>query len=217
MGNRAVITTLQNYNNNGIGVYLHWNGGRDSIEGFLEYMKLKQHRTPETDCYGWARLCQVIGNFFGGTTSIGIDTVNRLDTNNGDNGVYIIRGWDIVGRKNFDGSEQRHYSLDEMLKSIDECQPADEQLGKEFFAAVPTPTDKLLVGDEVFIIGCSGKPEKYTVVGYGDEALVNGSNVDGIPYVDMYTAPNGSAAWNINNYLRDKIYRVIKPEKECFA
>lgn len=24
MGNRAVITTLQNYNNNGIGVYLHW-------------------------------------------------------------------------------------------------------------------------------------------------------------------------------------------------
>lgn len=214
MGNRAVITTLQNYNNNGIGVYLHWNGGRDSVEGFLEYMKLKKHRTPETDCYGWARLCQVIGNFFGGTTSIGIDTVNHLDTNNGDNGVYIIRGWDIVSRKNFDhGIEQHRYSLNDMLKSIDECQPADEQLGDEFFAATPTPTDKLLVGDEVFIIGCSGKPEKYTVVGYGDESPVNGSNVEGIPYVDMYTAPNGDAAWNINNYLREKSYRVIKREE----
>lgn len=47
MGNRAVITTLQNYNNNGIGVYLHWNGGRDSVEGFLEYMKLKKHRNAQ--------------------------------------------------------------------------------------------------------------------------------------------------------------------------
>lgn len=214
MGNRAVITTLQNYNNNGIGIYLHWNGGRDSVEGFLEYMKLKQHRAPETDCYGWARLCQVIGNFFGGTTSIGIDTVNRLDTDNGDNGVYIIRGWDIVGRKNFDGPEQMYYPLDEMLESIDRSQPVEEQLGKEFFASTPTPTDELLVGDEVFIISYSGKPEKYTVIGYGGDALVNGHNVEGVPYVDMHTSPNGDAAWNINNYLRDKSYRVIKVQIE---
>lgn len=213
MGNRAVVTTLENYNHNGIGVYLHWNGGRDSVEGFLEYMKLKKHRTPETDCYGWARLCQVIGNFFGGTTSIGIDTVNNLDLNNGDNGVYIIKGWDIVGRKHFKGREQRLYTLDDMLKSIDETQPADEQLGKEFFEATPTPTDKLLVGDEVFIIGCSGKPEKYTVVGYGDDSPVNGRNMSGVPYVDMYTSPNGDAAWNINNYLLDKSYRVIKAQE----
>ena len=35
MGNRAVITTPDKK----IGVYLHWNGGRDSVEGFLQTCK----------------------------------------------------------------------------------------------------------------------------------------------------------------------------------
>ena len=73
MGNRAVITTSTDINvseSNDIGVYLHWNGGRDSVEAFLLYCKLKGYRTPEYDNYGWARLCQVIGNFFGGGLSI---------------------------------------------------------------------------------------------------------------------------------------------------
>lgn len=58
-GNRAVITTEDKR----IGVYIHWNGGRDSVEAFLKYCELKGYRKPEEDCYGWARLCQVIGNF----------------------------------------------------------------------------------------------------------------------------------------------------------
>ena len=37
MGNRAVITTKENMDNNGIGIYLHWNGGRDSVRAFLKY------------------------------------------------------------------------------------------------------------------------------------------------------------------------------------
>jgi len=130
MGNRAVITTKENFENNGVGVYLHWNGGRDSVEAFLTYCALKQYREPETDNYGWARLCQVIGNFFGGTCSIGIDTVNRLDCDNYDNGVYFIENWKIVGRKYFRGREQDAYRLIDMLVEIDEKQPKDEQLGK---------------------------------------------------------------------------------------
>ena len=125
MGNRAVITTKENFENNGVGVYVHWNGGRDSVEGFLTYCALKQYREPETDNYGWARLCQVIGNFFGGTCSIGIDTVNRLDCNNYDNGVYFIENWKIVGRKYFRGKEQDEFRLIDMLVGIDEKQPKD--------------------------------------------------------------------------------------------
>ncbi len=127
MGNRAVITTEDKK----IGVYLHWNGGRDSVEAFLKYCKLKGYRTPESDNYGWARLCQVIGNFFGGNTSIGIDTLDNLDDNNGDNGMYIIKDWEIVGRKYFEGKEQNYYSLSEMLKEIDKKQPIDEQMYKD--------------------------------------------------------------------------------------
>ena len=131
MGNRAVITTEENFGKDGIGIYLHWNGGRDSVEAFLTYCNIKGHRAPEDDHYGWARLCQVIGNFFGGTTSIGIDTVNHLDCDNYDNGVYFIEKWEVVGREYFSGTEQRQYDLKEMLLEIDARQPEKEQVGKE--------------------------------------------------------------------------------------
>ena len=127
MGNRAVITTKDKK----IGVYLHWNGGRDSVEAFLKYCEMKDYRAPDTDCYGWARLCQVIGNYFGGSTSIGIDQYNRLDTNNGDNGVYIIEGWKIVDRLYHDWPEQNEYDLVEMLKSINARQPEEERIPEE--------------------------------------------------------------------------------------
>lgn len=131
MGNRAVITSRENFNNNGVGIYLHWNGGRDSVEAFLTYCKLKGYREPTNDNYGWARLCQVIGNFFGGATSIGIDTIDHLDCDNWDNGVYIIEGWNIVGREYFHGREQEGYDLKEMLLAINKCQPKEEQLTEE--------------------------------------------------------------------------------------
>lgn len=129
MGNRAVITTRENFNNDGVGVYLHWNGGRDSVQAFLTYCKMKGYREPTSDNYGLARLCQVIGNFFGGELSIGIDKCSHLDYDNYDNGTYIIDGWDIVDREYFNGNEQYNYDLYEMLCDIDNAQPTREQLG----------------------------------------------------------------------------------------
>lgn len=134
MGNRAVITASKSKdvkNSKDIGVYLHWNGGRDSVEAFLTYCKLKGYRSPSDDCFGWARLCQVIGNYFGGVYSIGIDNCCNLDCDNFDNGVYIIKGWKIIGRQYFYGTEQREYDLYEMLLDIDAAQPIKEQLGAE--------------------------------------------------------------------------------------
>lgn len=135
MGNRAVITTRDKK----LGIYLHWNGGRDSVEGFLQYCKLKGYRCPENDCYGWARLCQVIGNFFGGDCSVGIDLYNRLDLNNGDNGVYIIENWEIVDREYAPTYEQQEYPLDEMLDHINSKMPEAEQID------VVPPKEKLLM------------------------------------------------------------------------
>lgn len=120
MGNRAVIATEKK----DLGVYLHWNGGRDSVEGFLAVCKELGHRPPESDCYGWARLCQVIANFIGGTTSIGINRYEELDTDNGDNGVYIIKNWEIVGREHFENQrEQAEYPLADLVTVIKERQP----------------------------------------------------------------------------------------------
>lgn len=148
MGNRAVITTnvdlgklnkrkktyikdgveLENRTDK-IGVYLHWNGGYDSVNAFLQYCKRKGFRSPVEDCYGWARLCQVIGNFFGGRLSLGIDILNKLDCDNYDNGVFIIdENWDIVGRAYKRNPEQKEYPLGTCLKEIDNRQPENERI-----------------------------------------------------------------------------------------
>ena len=129
MGNRAVITTKENFENNGIGIYLHWNGGRDSVDAFLKYCELKGYASPDKDNYGWARLAQVIGNFFGGGLSLGVDTVDNLDCDNGDNGVYFVENWAVAGREFNRYGEQAEYPLGDMLLAIDEKQP--EPLGEE--------------------------------------------------------------------------------------
>lgn len=132
MGNRAFITDESRK----VGVYLHWNGGRDSVEAFLEYCKRKGCRGFGQDTsYGMARLVQVVANFFGGTGSIGISPYPCYD----DNGVYIVKGWDIVGRKGWDYNEdkevdfpesweQHEYDLEEMIEEIDSRQPEGQRL-----------------------------------------------------------------------------------------
>ena len=133
MGNRAVITTKKGDKHNKLGIYVHWNGGRDSVEAFLKYAKMRGFRAPEDDNYGWARLCQVIANFMGKDgLSVGVDIVDRLDCDNWDNGVYLIENWEIVGREYFEGEEQDSHDLTEMLLQIDALQPEREQLGSEF-------------------------------------------------------------------------------------
>ena len=127
MGNRAVITTRKDLRD--IGIYLHWNGGRDSVTAFLLYCKIKGFRPPEQDNYGWAYLCTIIGNYFGDGLSIGIDVANKLDYDNWDNGTYIIKDWEIIDRMYLHRREQDVYPLMDMLLSIDERQP--KPLGEE--------------------------------------------------------------------------------------
>lgn len=209
MGNRAVICTEKAWENCGLGIYLHWNGGRDSVEGFLKYCELKGYRSPASDeSYAMARLVQVISNFFGGGLSIGINTLWKTDLDNGDNGVYIIDGWEISGRRYFDGEEQDYYDINEVLKAIDEAQPASEQLGKEFFEAVETPVEELKVGDEIFYLDFSGQYERVKVVGFGGSEYVNGTIYEAVPYIDKWGKEDPKT--NPNNYLREKTYRRIQ-------
>lgn len=102
MGNRAVITTAP-YSDSNVGIYVHWNGGRASVEGFLAAAKELGYRTPTSDrSYALAGLAGLIWSFLGTDgLSVGIDRCSQLDTDNGDNGTYLIDGdWEIVGRRN---------------------------------------------------------------------------------------------------------------------
>lgn len=207
MGNRAVITSKENFENNGVGIYLHWNGGYDSVSAFLKYCELKGYRSPTSDNYGWARLCQVIGNFFGGSTSVGIDTVNKLDCDNYDNGVYIIDGWKIVDRKYNHYGEQMNYELEEMLMEIDECMPEKEQIG-EYLKAKEISTSEVKIGDTVLILDYNGNVIKHKVMGFGTKDWLNGMNVNGVPYVDLYGDNERGYDWNCNNYIRTETVRL---------
>ena len=100
MGNRAVITasTLQTQ---GVGIYLHWNGGPESVLAFLDVARERGYRDPgRDDQYAMARLCGLICEFFGpGDSSVGIGPLDQLDCNNYDNGVYVIgEGWEVIDR-----------------------------------------------------------------------------------------------------------------------
>lgn len=214
MGNRAIITDKSGK----VGVYLHWNGGRDSVEGFLEYCKRKGCRGFGSDSsYALARLVQVIANFFGGTSSVGITTYTEGCD---DNGVYVVDGWDIVGRhyrkyneetEEYEKTafpeewEQREYPLDEMLKGIDEKQPESEQLG-DFLDATKAPVSSLKIGDTVFVEHWDGQFQRHIVVGFGNDEVVNGKNVKGLPLIDMY---NGGSRGNPNNYIyTEEVWKV---------
>lgn len=130
MGNRAVITTRENFDNNGIGIYVHWQGGLNSIKAFLKYCEMRGFRAPDEDNYGWARLTQVIANFMGGDgLSVGIDTLDHLDCDNWDNGTYIIKGWKIVGHEYSEPCKDK-YKIQDLLLAIDEAQPIEQQIGK---------------------------------------------------------------------------------------
>lgn len=130
MGNRAIITTKEK----NIGIYLHWNGGRESVEAFVAYCALKGYRAPDQDApYAFARLAQVVGNFFGGGLSVGVLGAEDIAEMGGwlDNGIYLLDDWDIAGRVlPYEGYvEETVGNLTEHLRAIDRRQPKHEQLG----------------------------------------------------------------------------------------
>jgi len=100
MGNRAVITASKTPTS--VGIYLHWNGGLESVQAFLDVAKARGFRDPASDeSYAMARLTGLIHEFFGvyTSTSVGIGALCNLDTDNFDNGTYVIGDdWRIVER-----------------------------------------------------------------------------------------------------------------------
>lgn len=119
MGNRAVIA-LNNYGPDNMGIYLHWNGGRDSVEGFLEATKQIMGSRLGDKSYGTSRLIQVITTLFTGNLSVGVDLQKNLDCDNYDNGVYVVdtQTMEITGRHHHSVSEQTEYTAKEFASHI---------------------------------------------------------------------------------------------------
>ena len=123
MGNRALIAFKEKESTKKKEevpcIYLHWNGGRDSVEAFLDATKRLGVRTHDQS-YGMARLTQIIANFLGGTLSIGISNVGDWDLDFLDNGIYWVEGLEIYDRTDtYDGyEEQNSYDHEGLVKAI---------------------------------------------------------------------------------------------------
>lgn len=124
-----------------------------------------------------------------------------------DNGIYVIDGWDIVRRIGAPDDKTVEPDVG-MLLYIDGKQPVNEQLGEGYITADIVQPKDLKIGDRVYLLRYEGKPEVYTVAGVAPPgAIRNGTDVSGVPYVDMY-GKDGDYSWNINNYLRGEIRKV---------
>jgi hypothetical protein len=111
MGNRALVIFADGAGEtSGAAVYLHWNGGPDSIYPMLDYLASKAGMNHSAS-YTTARFCQAAGNFFGGNMSLGLQAAPGLvsevherasDLSHGDNGIYLLKiaagSYGILGR-----------------------------------------------------------------------------------------------------------------------
>jgi hypothetical protein len=214
MSNNCLIKPL----NGSIGIYLHWCGDISAVTAFLEYAKLKGHRAfggVNADGYGIARLAQIIGNFFGGSLSVGITFID--ESNSGydyDNGIYVVDNWNIVERRtypNFKDEFAEGYNLTEFLLDIDNEQPEGERLGEEYLKAETIPINELKVGDTIFYKGLEDTFYKTKIVGIHNNE----------PYINVIGNQTNEDAWkNGNNYVYyhtymkdkngNKIIKIIK-------
>jgi hypothetical protein len=140
MGNRAVIAYKDEYvpKEYSTSIYLHWNGGRDSVEAFLKVANDIGVRASQGD-YAMARLTQIISNYFGGILSVGVGIYKRMDTDNYDNGVYWISNNEkgelvIVDREFKRYPEQKTYKVDKMAKEIMSQMPEGYQQDEDLYS-----------------------------------------------------------------------------------
>jgi hypothetical protein len=104
MGNRAVVSFTKSPK--APSVYLHWNGGRASVEGILQAMRdtrCVDGRTPEVIADAFA--CAAVA-FIGGSTYVG--TADKMDCDNFDNGQYFVdtKTLTIASREYTRGAEE---------------------------------------------------------------------------------------------------------------
>lgn len=96
MGDRGVI----GFKDSDTGIYVHYDGSPVTVLSYLEAAKMLGYRDPTDDPdYAVARLCGLIALDVGisESTGIGVGNLKKLDTDNGDNGTYIVgKDWKVV-------------------------------------------------------------------------------------------------------------------------
>ena len=127
MGNRAVIAGDRGGEPSAkLGIYLHWNGGRDTVGPVLAFARDVEVRWDESGIETIAALFQSI------VERGEVLHIHQLDYDNGDNGTYVVDyDLEIVGREFFreEEEEQNFHSYEGVYFAA-----ADSQLGQALVA-----------------------------------------------------------------------------------
>jgi len=131
MGNRAVIAFKDEHFEEDMcpAIYLHWNGSRESVEGFLKAAEKFGIRGDDSS-YCIARLTQVIANAIGGTLSLGVGCYGNFG-DPGDNGVYWIKDWEIIEHSskfldNYEYEDDEEYNTEKFTSTLKETLEANK-------------------------------------------------------------------------------------------
>lgn len=181
--------------------YIHWNGGRDSIEAFLEYAKLHEWTGENLPI----RLCLIMSVFLDGSLNI------SNGSEYSDNGVYVVNKDAVIVQRRHGGKEQYHHDMKELLLAIDEAMPSKYQLGRSYITSEIVPYFNIKKGDYVTFLDFQGKSVTEPVVGFG-QGMANGSDLTGHPYVLKYGyGDDDNKKQNCNNYpsRRDGMVRKV--------
>ncbi len=141
MGNRATVIFTDGKQSFSPAVYLHRNGGPESIYAFLEELDRRGARADQD--YECARFIQLVGEFFDqdaiGTLSLGVSNGPKSDkpedlaevmTDHGDNGFYLVNrtGKTLTMRRFFEKHVGQGYDTkDFKLVELSPSEVADER------------------------------------------------------------------------------------------
>ena len=134
MGNRAIIALVDSDFDTGDldapAIYLHWNGGRDSVEGFLRAAK-EIYGNAHSAEYGAARLTTIICNWLTSKDdlSVGVGHYGKYQDFYTDNGVYWVNTrWQIIRRDGYQGREQYNHPIEGGKEHVLLAQPSIDVL-----------------------------------------------------------------------------------------
>lgn len=101
MGNRALIVMQTPSEKQPLvpAIYVHWNGGIESVQAICDICRERDFRDPAQDpTYAMARMAGVWHEFFGITDDLSLGvTMYDGESDQGDNGVYVLGAdWKVV-------------------------------------------------------------------------------------------------------------------------
>lgn len=101
MGNRGTVIFTDGKTQHSPAIYLHWNGGPESVYAFLEELDRRGVRADQE--YEAARFTQIVGQFFdqdgqgglslgivNGPEALTVEALDQVATDHGDNGFYLV-------------------------------------------------------------------------------------------------------------------------------